>query len=118
MEQVTDLELGLDTEISILKLGAKISYQVPSFSVIIVDIRQITYQVLSKDGAVRIFDGFIRADVSLDLGEKTPFSVQIKDFCFVAVGSRLYCLQVLCACVTDWASRLLAQMHSHWNKSG
>ena len=79
------LEIAVDTEITILKLGSKFSYRIPSFSVLHVDMRQISYQVLSADGAMLLFDGFIRADSGLDVEKQTPFTIQLKDFCFVTV---------------------------------
>lgn len=79
------LEIAVDTEITILKLGSKFSYRIPSFSVLHVDMRQISYQVLSADGAMLLFDGFIRADSGLDVQKQTPFTIQLKDFCFVTV---------------------------------
>ena len=79
------LEIGVDTEITILEMGNKLSYRIPSFSVINVDIRQITYQVLSGDGTVLKFDGFIHADSGL-IDKHTPFTIQLKDYCFVTVS--------------------------------
>ena len=42
--------------------------------------RQITFQVLAVDGTVLLFDGFIRADSLLDVGDKAPFSIKLKDY--------------------------------------
>lgn len=77
--------IDLDSEISLLDMGVKFSYQVPSFSVLYVDLRQIKFQVTAEDGSVLFFDGFIRADPSLEKRE-TPYSVKLKDFCFVPVS--------------------------------
>lgn len=80
------IELGVGTEISILSMATKFSYTIPSFSMISVDLRQISFQVLAVDGTVVLFDGFIQADSSLDMGNKTPFSLKLKDYCFVTVS--------------------------------
>ena len=88
------LELGMDAEISVLKLGAKLSYKVPCFPVIHVDLRRIPYQVLSSDGGVMIY--VIRADSSLDMGKRTPFSLQLKDSCMVAVGCNSVAMTITC----------------------
>lgn len=84
----TNLNISVDTEISILRIGPKFTYRIPSFSVVTVDIRQISYQVVTVEGDVLLFDGFIRADSSLDLepAKETPFSVQLQDFCCVTVS--------------------------------
>lgn len=72
---------GFDTKISILDMGVKFSYQVPSFSVFHVDLRQIKLQVTAVDGSVLLYDGFIRADLSLE-DRETPYSVKLKDILF------------------------------------
>ena len=71
-------------EVSILDLAVKFMYQVPSFSVLYVDLRQVEIQVTKDDGLVLLFDGFIRADPSLER-MPVPFSVVVKRFCFVPV---------------------------------
>ena len=78
------LEIAIDTEITVLKMGRKFSYRIPSFSVLTVDLRQISYQVESSDGAQLLFDGFIRADSGMET--EKPFTIQLKDFCFVTVS--------------------------------
>ena len=78
-------EICVDTEISILSMGTKLTYTIPSFSVISVDVRQISFQVLAVDGTVLMFDGFICADSSLDVGDRTPFAIKLKDYCFVTI---------------------------------
>ena len=62
-----------DAELSILDVGVKFSYRVPSFSVLHVDLRQIKFQVTAEDGSVLIYDGFIKADSSLE-DRETPYS--------------------------------------------
>ena len=68
--------VDFDTEISILDIGVKFSYIDPSFSVLHVDLRQIKYLVTA---------GLTRADPSLE-DRETPYSVRLKDFCFVPVS--------------------------------
>ena len=79
-----DFQVAVDTEVSILALAMKFMYQVPSFSVLYVDLRQVQIQVIKEDGSVLLFDGFIRADPSLER-MPVPFSVVVKRFCFVPV---------------------------------
>lgn len=79
--------MDFDTEISILDIGVKFSYRVPSFSVLHVDLRQIKFQVTAEDGSVLLYDGFIRTDPSLE-DRETPYSVRLKDFCFVPVSRK------------------------------
>ena len=67
--------LVVDTEVSILELGVKFTYQVPSFSVLYVDLRQAKIQITKDDDSVLLFDGFIRADPSLET--PVPFSVVV-----------------------------------------
>ena len=74
-------EISVDTDIMILKLGRKFSYRIPNFSVLHVDMRQISYQVLSADGAMLLFDSFIHTDSKLDVEKQTHFTIQLKDFC-------------------------------------
>ena len=71
----------VDMEVSVLNVGVKFSYQIPSFSVITVDLRQMKFQLAAEDGSVRLFDGFIRAEPSI-VPEKVPFAAE---FCFVTV---------------------------------
>ena len=82
----TNLDISIDTEISILKMGTKFTYRIPSFSVLTADIRHIRYQVVAIEGTMLIFDGFIRADSSLEPAKETPFTVKLQDFCCVTVN--------------------------------
>ena len=82
--------VDFDAEVSILDMGVKFTYQVPSFSVLHVDLRQTKLQVTAEDGSVLLYDGFIRADPSLD-DKETPYSVKVKDFCFVPVSRKSEC---------------------------
>ena len=77
-------QITVDTEVSILELFVKFTYQVPSFSVLYVDLRQVKIQVTKDDGSVLLFDGFVRADPSLER-MPVPFSIVVKRFCFVPV---------------------------------
>ena len=69
------LEICVDTEISILSMGTKLTYTIP---VISADVRQISFHVLAVDGTVLMFDVFIHAESSLD---GTPFAIKLKDYC-------------------------------------
>ena len=80
----SNFKVAVDTEVSILDLSVKFTYQVPSFSVLYVDLRQVEIQVTKDDGSVLLFDGFIRANPSLER-MPVPFSVVVKRFCFVPV---------------------------------
>ena len=68
----------------------KFTYQVPSFSVLHVDLRQMKLQATAEDGSVLLYDGFIRADPSLE-DREMPYSVKVKDFCFVLVSRKSEC---------------------------
>ena len=82
-----------DAELSILDVGVTFSYRVPSFSVLHVDLRQIKFQVTAEDGSVLIYDGFIKADPSLE-DRETPYS----RFLFVLVRRSGYnCKREKCA---------------------
>ena len=82
----TNLDITVGTEISILSVGSKFTYRIPSFPVLTVDIRHIVYQAVTVEGNMLLFDGFIRADSSLEPAKETPFAVQIQDGCCVAVS--------------------------------
>ena len=87
MQRATQMPMLLYQLIWILKSPSWArDLNLPSFSVISVDVRQITFQALADDGSVFIFDGFIRAGSSLDLGDMTPLAIKLKDFCFVTVS--------------------------------
>ena len=51
---------------SLLDMGVKFTYQVPSFSVLYVERRQVEIQVTADDGTVVMSDGFIRDDPLLN----------------------------------------------------
>lgn len=82
----TNLDISVGSEISILRMGSKFTYRIPSFPVLTVDIRHIVYQVVTVERNVLLFDGFIRADSSLEPAKETPFAVQIQDGCCVTVS--------------------------------
>jgi len=86
-----DVEISLDSVISVLELGVKFSYTIPSFSSMFVDLRPAKFQyecslssALSQSSVV-VIDGFIKAERSLDCA-CTPFCIEIKNFCFVPVS--------------------------------
>ena len=70
--EVCEVLLQVGSEIAVLDMGVKFSYQIPSFSVLIVDLRRVKLQLISEDGSVVLRDGFIRADPSLEV-KPTPF---------------------------------------------
>ena len=86
------VSVEVDTQVSILDMGVKFSYRLPSFSVLHVDLRQINFQITAEEGCVMMFDGFIRADPELDM-KSVPFSLKLKDYCFVPVS------ECMCVCV-------------------
>ncbi len=82
--------VGIDTNITILNIGIKFSYIIPSFSVINVDLLEVRVQFLEKedsasDSPLVMMDAFIRADPELDK-VVPPFTIQLKDYCFVSVS--------------------------------
>ena len=77
-------------QVSILEMGVKFSYRLPSFSVIHVDLRHIKFQLAAAEGSVMLFDGFIRANPELEM-KNIPLSLKLKDYCFVPVS--------VCVCV-------------------
>ena len=56
----TNLDINVGSEISVLRMGSKFTYRIPSFPVLTVDIRHIVSQVVTIEGNVLLFDGFIR----------------------------------------------------------
>ena len=69
--------------VSILHLGVKFTYQIPSFSVVTIDLRKVKIQMEEND-SVLLCDGFIRADRELD-EMATPFFIKLHEYCFVPV---------------------------------
>lgn len=69
--------VDFDTEVSILDMGVKFTYRVPSFSFLHVDLRQTKLQVMAEDGSVLLYED-----------RETPYSVKVKDFCFVPVSRK------------------------------
>ena len=74
-----------NTEITILDIAVKFTYQVPSFSVFQPNLRQVEIQVVAGDGSVLLFDAFIRADTTLE-NLSVPFSIIVEEFCFLPVS--------------------------------
>ena len=83
-DDVVTVRVDVDTELSVLEMGVKFTYRVPSFSVFCADLRQIKYQLTVDNDLVVVCDGFIRADQSLE-AKSTPFTIVLKDYCFVPV---------------------------------
>ena len=72
------VSVEVDSQVSILDMGVKFSYRLPSFSVLHVDLRQIKFQVTADEGCVMLFDGFIQADPELET-KSAPLSLKLKD---------------------------------------
>ena len=89
-----NIVVDIDDEISVLDMGVKFNYKVPSFSVLHVDLSQIKLQLCCASDSVIIVDGFIRAGLSLE-NMTPPFSIKLKEFCFVPVSYSL-CSHLLC----------------------
>ena len=70
---VASFHVKIDLVISVLDVGIKFSYQVPSFPVIIVDLRKIKMQLTAEDGCLILSDGFMKADQSVEM-KIVPFS--------------------------------------------
>ena len=83
------VRVDIDTELSVLEMGIKFTYRVPSFSVFCTDLRQIKYQLTVDNDLVVVCDGFIRADQLLE-AKSTPFTITLKDYCFVPVNMYLW----------------------------
>ena len=79
------VRVDVDTELSVLEMGIKFTYRVPSFSVFCTDLRQIKYQLTVDNDLLMTCDGFIRADQLLET-KSTPFAIILKDYCFVPVS--------------------------------
>jgi hypothetical protein len=84
-QPVQESKVDVDTTITILDMGVKFSYQIPTFSVVYVDLRQVKVQLHSDDTSVTVVDAFIRADPVLD-EVVPPFCVQLNELCFVPVN--------------------------------
>ena len=79
---VVTVHVDMDTELSVLEMGIKFTYRVPSVSVFCTDLWQIK---LTVDDLVVVCDGFIRADQLLE-AKSTPFTIILNDYCFVPVN--------------------------------
>ena len=76
-------KVDVDTCATILDMGVKFCYRIPSFSVFNVDLRQVEVQLETSVTVVKV-DAFIRADPALD-DVVLPFCVHLNEFCFVSV---------------------------------
>ena len=79
-------KVDLDTLVTVLDMGVKFCYQIPSFSVLYVDLRQVKVQLHREDTST-IVNAFIRADPMLDK-VVPPFCITLNEFCFVLVSTR------------------------------
>ena len=86
-----------NTEITILDIAVKFTYQVPSFSVFQPNLRQVEIQVVAGDGSVLLFDAFIRADTTLE-NLSVPFSIIVEEFCFIPVSLKAYHIKLESYC--------------------
>ena len=83
-------KVEMDTIITVLDMGVKFCYQIPTFSVLYVDLRQVRVQLHSpgEDTSTTVdVDAFIRADPMLD-EVVPPFCLALNEFCFVPVSTR------------------------------
>ncbi len=71
-----------------LDLGHEFQYLIPSFAVISVSLRKSTIKVSSDDGQVHLYDAFIKSVPSLTT-MVPPFSLELKEFCFIPVSIQL-----------------------------
>lgn len=75
--------------ITSLDFGPEFHYQVLSFAVLSVFLRQTTIRISSDDNQFILYDAFIRSDPSLE-SKSPPFYLEVKEFCFVPVRSFIY----------------------------
>ena len=79
--------MDLDTTVTILDIGVKFSYRIPTFSGIYVNLRQVEVQLHHNQTSITtVVDAFIRADLVLD-EVVPPFCVNLNEFCFVPVST-------------------------------
>ena len=77
--------------VPILECGQLVSYTIPSFPVVTVNLRRIKYQGYLADGRLKVVDGFIRDETSL---EEHTYPSQIvvtlseTDSCYVDVSQQ------------------------------
>ena len=83
-EPAQQSKIDVDTTVTILNMGVKFCYRIPTFSVVYVDLRQVEVQLQNQSSSMTVIDAFIRADPALD-EVLPPFCVQLNDVCFVPV---------------------------------
>ena len=71
--------------IDILQVGVAFVYRIPRFSVVSINLRQITFQAVLTDRTTVTYRRFIRDDHSLE-GRDYPASILVKEYCFVEVS--------------------------------
>ena len=59
-------KIDVDTTVTILNMGVKFCYRIPTFSVVYVDLRQVEVQLQNQSSSMTVIDAFIRADPALD----------------------------------------------------
>ena len=71
--------------VCVVKIGENYKYQIPSFPVIVVNLRHAVIQTCDDDDdTVKLSDIFFREDCLLSV--ITPFSVKVIDTCFIDVS--------------------------------
>ena len=83
MASLIPLDNSAASNIAVLNLGVKFTYQIPSFSVVAVDLRTVKVQFW-EEGSVVLCDAFIRADGELNQ-RATPFFIKLQEYCLVPV---------------------------------
>ena len=89
------------TVVPVLECGELISYTIPSFSVLTVNLRRIKYQCTVPDetGApiIKIVDGFIKDDVSLKRSYPAEAAISSHDHhaCLIEVGGFNFLIQLI-----------------------
>ena len=63
----SSLSVDVDAELSILEMGVKFSYRVPSFSVLHVELRQIKLQLTTEESFVRASFSMVLYELILQL---------------------------------------------------
>ena len=77
-----------EVTMTILEAGRLYFYRIPSFAVITVKLRRLKYECTTLDGSVKVVDGFIRDDPSLNrpFPAKITFGIGCEYACTVDVS--------------------------------
>lgn len=74
--------------VPVLECGEVYSYTIPGFSVITVSLRRLRYQCIMPDQSIKVVDGFVRDDPSLQRVYPAEMMVEMscENACIVKVG--------------------------------